>query len=132
MSIASTTAKQRWNKTHYSEIKASLKKELVEQFKIKCKENEVSIASVLAMLMSEYCGKRLQAKKNKKTPKYDTRPKRRKMIDIITNQLEEILECESSYRSRMPENLENSIRAEAADLSIEKISEALDAIREAY
>ena len=132
MSIASTAAKQRWNKAHYSEIKASLKKELVEQFKNKCKENEVSIASVLAMLMAEYCGKTLQMKKKKKIPQYDTRPKRRKMINNIVNQLEEILEAESNYRDRIPENLENSIRAEASDLSIEKINEALDAIREAY
>jgi len=132
MSIASTVSKQRWNKAHYSEIKASLKKELVEKFKIKCKENEVSIASALAMLMTEYCGKTYQVKKKKKIPQYDTRPKRRKMADIIINQLEEILKGESNYRDRIPENLENSIRAEVSDISIERISEAIDAIREAY
>jgi len=51
MSIASTAAKQRWNKAHYAEIKASLDKELVKQFKAKCRDNGVSIASVLATQM---------------------------------------------------------------------------------
>jgi len=132
MSIASTAAKQRWNKAHYAEIKASLNKDLVENFKAKCKENGVSIASVLAMKMSEYCGSDLQPKKCKKPLLYDTRPKRRKKAAIITDQLDEIIQFETVYRDNIPVNLENSIRAEAADISIEKLTEALDAIREAY
>ena len=132
MSIASTAAKQRWNKAHYAEIKASLQKDLVEQFKKKCMENGVSIASVLAMQMSEYCGRPILPKKGKKTSLYDTRPKRRKMAAIVADQLDEILQYETMYRENIPLNLENSIRAEAADNSIEKLSEALDAIYEAY
>jgi len=132
MSIASTAAKQRWNKAHYAEIKASLKKDLVEQFKAKCKANGVSIASVLAAQMSEYCGRTLQPKKNKKTFSYDTRPKRRKMIAIIINQLDDILQYETGYRDNIPLNLQSSIRADAADCCIDKLTEALDAIREAY
>ena len=132
MSIASTAAKQRWNKEHYAEIKASLQKDLVEQFKKKCKENGVSIASVLATQMSEYCGSSMRLKERKKTSLYDTRPKRRKMAAIVADQLDEILQYETMYRENIPLNLENSIRAEAADNSIEKLSEALDAIYEAY
>jgi L-lactate utilization protein LutC len=132
MSIASTAAKQRWNKAHYAEIKASLKKDLVEQFKTKCKKNGVSIASVLATKMSEYCGRTFRSKERKKTLLYDTRPKRRKMISIIIGQLDDILNNEIMYRENIPENLGNSIRAEAADCSIEKLSEALEIIREAY
>jgi len=37
-----------------------------------------------------------------------------------------------SYREHIPENLENSIRAVSADNSIDKLSEALDMIRDAY
>ena len=132
MSIAETTAKQRWNKIHYAEIKASLKKDLVEQFKAKCKENDVSIASVLAMLMSEYCAKTIRPSERKKTLPYDTRRKRRKMISIISDQLDNILQNETIYRENIPMNLQDSIRAESADYSIGKLSEALDAIREAY
>jgi len=135
MSIASTEAKKRWNKAHYSEIKASLKKELVEEFKIRCKKNEVSIASVLAALMSEYCGKTLKpanTKTHKKTSPYDTRPKRRKIAEIIANQLDEMLQSEMSYRENIPPNLQESERAENADNSIEKLGEALEAIRDAY
>ena len=132
MSIASTTAKQRWNKAHYAEIKASLEKDLVESFKAKCKENGVSIASVLATQMSEYCRKTIQPKKRKNNLLYDTRPKRRKMLAIIADQLDDILQNEIIYRDNFPENLRSSIRAESADDCIEKLSEALDMIREAY
>ena len=132
MSIASTAAKQRWNKAHYDEIKASLKKDLVKQFKKKCKENGVSIASVLATQMSEYCGNTIRSKERKKTFLYETRPKRRKMTAIIADQLDDILQNETEYRDNIPENLQNSIRAEASDWSIEKLTEALDLIREAY
>jgi hypothetical protein len=132
MSIATTAAKQRWNKAHYAEIKASLDKELVRGFKEKCKENGVSIASVLAMKMREYCGKTPKPYKSKKAPQYDTRPKRRKMTASIADQIDDILQNEMDYRERIPVNLENSVRAESADSSIEKLSEALDAIRDAY
>jgi len=147
MSRASTAAKQRWNKLHYSEIKASLGKDLVERFKTQCREDEVSIASVLAALMTDYCGRspqekehkehREQAKhreqtKHKEINQYSTRPKRRRAISIITGHLEEILQNETMYRDNMPENLRNSIRAESSDYSIEKLGEALEALREAY
>jgi hypothetical protein len=137
MSTASTKAKQRWNKAHYAEIKASLEKDLVKQFKARCKENEVSIASVLAMHMREYCGKPfcekpLPSKEHKKTIQCDTRPKRRKMVSIIADQLDDILQSETVYRENIPDNITNSMRAEAADYSIDKLSDALELIREAY
>ena len=132
MSNASTAAKQRWNKKHYSEVKASLKKELVEEFKAKCKENGVSIASVLAMQMSEYCGKTIKQKERKKTLPYDTLPKRRKLVAAIADQLDDILQYEIAYRENMAPNFQNSMRAESADHRIETLEETLDAIREAY
>ena len=144
MSRASTAAKQRWNKLHYSEIKASLGKDLVERFKTQCREDEVSIASVLAALMTDYCGRSPQEKEHKEQAKhreqakrkgidpYSTRPKRRRAVSIIAGHLEEILQNETMYRDNMPENLRNSIRAESSDYSIEKLGEALEALREAY
>jgi len=138
MSRASTAAKQRWNKLHYSEIKASLGKDLVERFKAQCREDGVSIASVLAALMTDYCGQPPQEKehreqtKHKEIDPYGTRPKRRRAISIITGHLEEILQNETTYRDNMPENLQHSIRAESSDCSIEKLGEALEAMREAY
>ena len=150
MSGASTAAKQRWNKLHYSEIKASLGKDLVERFKTQCREDEVSIASVLAALMTDYCGRSPQEKERKEQAKhreqirhreqakhkeidpYGTRPKRRRTVSIIAGHLEEILQNETTYRDNMPENLRNSIRAESSDYSIEKLGEALEALREAY
>jgi hypothetical protein len=132
MSIASTAAKQRWNKLHYSEIKASLDKELVAQFKAKCRGDGASIASVLATLMFEYCGKTMPQKRCKKTLQHDTRPKRRKMASIIAGQIDDMLQSETEYRENIPQNLYESIRAESADYSIEKLGEALDALREAY
>jgi antitoxin component of RelBE/YafQ-DinJ toxin-antitoxin module len=132
MSIASTAAKRRWNKAHYAEIKASLKKGLVMRFKAKCKENGASIASVLAMQMSEYCGTALEPKVRKNSLPHDTRPKRRKSVAAIAGQLDDILQNETNYRENFPNNLACSIRAEAADSSIEKLGEALCLILEAY
>jgi hypothetical protein len=132
MSGASTAAKQRWNRLHYSEIKASLKKDLVGHFKVKCKEDGASIASVLAALMTDYCGRAPRQKEHKRIDPYATRPKRRKAVSIIASHLDEILQNEIKYRSNMPENLQYSIRAESSDFSIEKLGEALEAMREAY
>jgi hypothetical protein len=132
MSGASTAAKQRWNRLHYSEIKASLKKELVEHFKAKCKEEGVSIASVLAAMMTDYRGRKKKKKEHNEVDPYATRPKRRKAVSVIASHLDEILQNEIEYRSNMPENLQYSIRAESSDCSIEKLGEALEAIREAY
>ena len=132
MSLASTAAKKRWNKAHYVEIKASLSKDLVGQFKEECKMNGVSIAKTLAMLMSDYCCKTSSSKPRKKLSLCDTRPKRRKLAATIATQLEYMLQSETFYREAIPQNLQNSIRAESADFSIEKLGEALDAISGAY
>ena len=132
MSSASTAAKQRWNKLHYSEIKASLKKDLVEQFKAKCKRDGDSIAGVLAALMSEYCAGTPNPKERKKEFPSDTRPRRRRTAAIIAGHIEELLLNETAYRENMPEGLQESIRAEASDYSIEKLGEALDAILDAF
>jgi len=132
MSIASTDAKKRWNKAHYDEIKASLDKELVRQFKSKCRERNVSIAGALATLMSEYCKRPLKTKRRMSLLPYDTRPKRRKAVASIASQLEDILQHEIMYRENIPPNLQDGIRAEAADYSIEKLEATLDTIFEAY
>jgi len=74
----------------------------------------------------------VQQKKRKKALLYDTRPKRRRKAAIIGDELDEMIQYETAYRENIPVNLENSIRAEAADTSIEKLTDALDMIREAY
>ena len=134
MGNASTAAKQRWNKAHYSIVKASLKKNLAEQFKAKCGENGASVAGTLAALMSEYCGMASPqtADGRKNAPSYDTRHKRRRAASAIASQLEDILRCENAYRAEIPPNMEEGVRAEASDCSVEKLGEALEALREAY
>ena len=134
MGNASTAAKQRWNNAHYSAIKASLKKDLVEQFKAKCSENGTSVAGALAALMSEHCGRASPQTENgrKKAPAYDTRPKRRRAASAIAAQLECIISAESAYRANIPPNMAEGIRAEASESSIEKLGDALEALLEAY
>jgi hypothetical protein len=134
MSIASTIAKQRWNKAHYAEVKASLDKNLVCSFKTKCRDNNMSIAGVLSGFMNEYCGVSKQSKTKTvgKSARIDTRPKRRRMTAKIAVQLDSILQYEIEYRENMPANLQESIRAVSSDYSIEKLNEALEAINDAY
>lgn len=53
----STAAKRRYNNKVYAKVQAELPRELVEQFKIKCKETDTSQASVLKNAIEEFLKK---------------------------------------------------------------------------
>ena len=61
-----------------SEIKTSLGKELVTQFK--CKKDGVSIASVLAKKMSEYCDCTRTKRSKKNANPYSNRTLKRNIV----------------------------------------------------
>lgn len=50
----SSSVKRSYNNKVYATVRAELPKELVTAFKDKCKENGVSIASVLKAAMEDY------------------------------------------------------------------------------
>ena len=50
----STAAKRRYNNKVYAKVQAELPRELVEQFKIKCKETGISQASILKNAIEKF------------------------------------------------------------------------------
>ena len=50
----STAAKRRYNNKVYAKVQAELPRELVEQFKLKCKETDTSQASVLRDAIADF------------------------------------------------------------------------------
>lgn len=50
----STAVKRRWNEQHYSRIGIIVPKELGTAFKERCKELDISQASVVRTIMEEY------------------------------------------------------------------------------
>jgi len=130
MGATSNDAKQRWNSSRYAQVKVSVRPELAEAFKAKCKAENVSIASEISRFMTmETCGR---AAKTPLQDPYSTRAKRRKELNGLIGKLEAIMESEQSYMENIPENLQTSRYYEAAEQSVSALEEALDILAEAY
>lgn len=130
MGATSNITKQRWNAKTYKQIKISVKPELAVAFKAKCSADGVSMASKLSQFMTEQVG-RVNAGKPLPAP-YETRPKRRKELCVEIARLVALLEAEQEYLENIPENLQNSRFAEAAEQTISALEDALDILAEAY
>ena len=61
-----------------------------------------------------------------------SRPKRRRAVSLIINELSRIRDLEESYRDRIPDNLADGDAAAAADDSIDLVSDAIIALQDAY
>jgi DNA polymerase III delta subunit len=130
MGITSNESKQRWNASHYSQVKVSVPQGLAESFKAKCKADNVSVASKIIQFMASEVGGGFQSKPP--TDPYSTRPKRRKALQAQIEKLSAIMEAERSYMENIPENLKGSTFSEAAEQTVSAIEEALDLLAEAY
>jgi len=64
MGTAATRAKRKWNNEHYTNITVALKPELAERFKRDCKENGVSVTSVITKLVAEHLDREISELKN--------------------------------------------------------------------
>ena len=137
----SSKSKQRWNESHYRQLKISVSPDTATLFKAACAANNVSMAGVLSKFMDEYIhidsvGERqskidLRAKEKPSDP-YETRRKRRNVVNNIKLQLEQLMIAEERYRDTIPENLQGSKWYDAADNSIELIQEILELLSEVY
>jgi hypothetical protein len=123
MGITSNTAKQRWNNSHYTQVKISVQPEIAEAFKRKCQARGVSMTSEL----SRFMGKTIM-----KPDSCSTRQKRRKALGSIILQLEEICDAEKRYWDNIPANLQNGERYEAAEQAYTAMEEALELLYQAY
>ena len=129
MGKTSNAAKQRWNKEHYVQIKVSARPEIAKAFKEKCVSDGVSMASEITRFMREQCDKPHPPGRGLKV---STRQQRRNALASLIEQLEVIMDAEAQYRDNIPENLQNSIRYEAASASVQALQEAIDNLDEVY
>ena len=53
-------------------------------------------------------------------------------LGALVEQLEEIMDAEAQYMENIPENLQNSIRYEAASQSVQLLEKAIDNLNEVY
>jgi hypothetical protein len=126
MGFTSNEAKQSWNNAHYVQIKVSVKPEIAELFKAKCKADGVSMASELSLFMSG------QTKKKTSAQSFATRQLRRKALGLLIHQLQGIADAENAYLENIPSNLRNSQNYDMAEQTVTALNDALDILLEAY
>ena len=61
-----------------------------------------------------------------------TRPKRRRAVSLIIDELSQIRNEENAYMERIPINLQESDAYADADYSVEQLNEAIDTLMDAY
>ena len=130
MSKPSNSVKDSWNAAHYKQLKLSVNTDLAAEFKVACADKGISMASVLSEFMADYCQMPLKAPTTGKP--FDTRRKRRNAVKNIIAQLEQLVLAEESYRDNIPENLQGSMRYDAAQQSLDQLQEAVGLLEEAY
>lgn len=131
MGKTSSKVKNRWNAANYMQIKMHVKPETAIAFKAYCVARGVSMASELSGYMLSCCGRPATFKKPKKELS-GTRGGRRKLINALIGQIEEVKVSEEAYQDRIPENLSGSMYYEASEQSLECLEEALEALKMAY
>ena len=125
--------RKEWNAANYKQIKADAPPELADAFRAACKANNEPVRQVLLRLISMYAQAPIQTGKAPRTaPDYSTRGKRRKAAAELLDQLTEILEAEETYKDAIPENLQGSIRYEAAERAVDSLSEAVSSLEDAF
>jgi hypothetical protein len=123
MGTTSNQAKQRWNDSHYTQVKVSVQPEIAAKFKAKCLAKGVSMASEIARFMSN---------ENKKADTCSTRQRRRKELVSVIIRLEEICDAEKEYWDNIPINMQNGERYQAAEQAYNAMEEALGLLHQAY
>jgi len=130
MSKTSNEVKQRYNESHYVQLKVSVDPHIAAAFKEKCNENGVSMAGVLSQYMAIYSG--TAAKNSLPFIKTKTRPDRRESVKMLIAKLEQIRDAEETYMDNIPANLQSSPNFDAADVSVSALDEALELLISAY
>jgi len=130
---AATRAKRKWNSEHYTNITTAMNPELAIKLKDHCKEKCVSVSSVITELVAVYLDTEVpehKEKPQKKAP--DNRGRRRKDLWKHIAAIEKIYHGEEEYMNNIPENLQDSIRHENAENSVEHLRSAIDELKEVY
>jgi hypothetical protein len=100
--------------------------EIAAAFKAKCTNAGVSMRSEIIRLVSE------SAPVKPIPGPLTTRRDRRKTIKAMIPLLEAIVDAETRYAERIPENLRSGAAYEAAEETISALEDALESLDEAY
>jgi hypothetical protein len=130
--MPSKKSRAEWNARHYTQINVSMDKELAGAFKASCAEAGVTIASEIKMFMESRCGVLADSSRASRKNRPSTRGTRRKEAADIALRLQKLLDEEEQYLERIPDNLQGGSRAEDAAHSVSHLTDALDALLEAY
>jgi len=115
------------------QVKISVPIELAESFKSACEMANVSMAAELSKFMADQTGLLCDlATKHASKNSIDTRNRRRRQLNILIPQLENIRDKEEAYMLRIPENLQSGSAYEAAELTIDTLDQAIELLKEAY
>jgi hypothetical protein len=129
MSNAATESKQRWNASHYTQVKVAVKPEIASAFRATCAAANVSMAGQLSQFMADYSN---TIANRKTSPDYSTKRKRRAAIQSIVMQLQQIKDAEERYRDNIPDNLQASVVYETAEQCVSLLDEAAELIDSIY
>ena len=132
-SSSKTKSKRKWNEKNYTAVKVAIKPDIASAFKSACLLRQESQASVISKAMieySEFTPPDKAPKINNDDCKYDTRRKRRKAVNDIIKQLEQVLDAEEAYKDNINENFSN--RIETAENCIEQLTQAIESLNESY
>ena len=107
-----------------TQVKFTIESDLVEKFKARCAEADVSMTSVIRQWMAS--GR--PSKEMERTML--TRPLRRKIVSGYINSLIAIMDLEVEYRDNIPEQFTQ--RYDVADHTCEQLAEAIAYLEDAY
>jgi hypothetical protein len=132
-------SRQRWNASHYTQVKISINPNIADAFKIACAVDGASMAGVLSRFMADYTAERGNACAPPQEPKvfevsekYNTRKARRSAVKSISIMLNDLLAAEERYFNSVPDNLQGSKWHEASEASITVIQEIISLMAEIY
>jgi hypothetical protein len=112
------------------QVKIYAEPALAETFKALCEKSGTSVTAELSAYMRKRTGlKEPTAVTGSRT---DRRSQRKASVRGIILQLEKVRDAEESYRENIPENLCGGPLAEAADEAVARLTEAVDALSDAY
>jgi hypothetical protein len=130
MGKTSSEAKNKWCSANYAQIKISIKPDLAAKFKALCIADKTTVTAELSKFMANRCD--VADRERRRKDLLTTRGGRRKLMALKCQEIEMILNYESEYHSRIPENLQGSVNYEMSEQCIEDIEEALVILERAY
>jgi hypothetical protein len=126
---ATDSAKDRWDRSHYTQVKVSVSPDVAEAFKLACARSGVSMASEIGSFMAKRAGR---SRTESKLPPVSTRRRRRKEVSDLLNRLTRVLEAEENYRDYIPENLRGSTVYDSANSVVDALYDVTRTLEELY